>query len=228
MSKIDDIYFMAKSLPYIKSYETIRYELQNTIHAGQSDRVLEIGVYRGGSAPFLYNFFDAKNLVCVDFESDPPPALERFKQSCPPGRIITRYGIDQADRKRMNDIMEAEFPDGLYLVIDDASHRYAPTKSSFETVFPFLRPGGIFVIADWSWASEYSAQLPNHYACDQPALTNLIFQLITMIAAGDGMFDGIGFADGLMWVRKSWKQIPRGTFRLDEHLPLRGKALNLI
>jgi hypothetical protein len=119
--------------------------------------------------------------VCVDFESEPPPALERFKLSCPFGRVTTHYGVDQEDRQRMNEIMAAEFPDGLDLVIDDASHRYEPTKSSFETVFPFLRPGGIFVIEDWSWASEASAQLPSHYAVDQSALTNLVFQFITLV-----------------------------------------------
>jgi hypothetical protein len=36
-------------------------------------------------------------------------------------------------------------------VLDDASHQYEPTKASFETLFPLLRPGGLYIIKDWSW-----------------------------------------------------------------------------
>ena len=35
------------------------------------------------------------------------------------------------------------------LVIDDASHRLAETRSSFESLFPHVRPGGLFIIEDW-------------------------------------------------------------------------------
>ncbi len=37
------------------------------------------------------------------------------------------------------------------LVFDDASHLYEETRSSFESLFPHVRPGGVFVIEDWRW-----------------------------------------------------------------------------
>jgi len=36
------------------------------------------------------------------------------------------------------------------LVIDDASHLLDETRASFETLFPLMRPGGIYVIEDWN------------------------------------------------------------------------------
>ncbi len=36
------------------------------------------------------------------------------------------------------------------MVIDDCSHQLAATRSSFETLFPRLRHGGLYVIEDWN------------------------------------------------------------------------------
>jgi len=59
--------------------------------------------------------------------------------------------MDQADRDRVGAIMDEEFPGGpLDLVIDDASHLLAESRLSFESLFPRLRPGGLFVIEDWN------------------------------------------------------------------------------
>jgi hypothetical protein len=35
-------------------------------------------------------------------------------------------------------------------VIDDASHLLDPTRASFNVPFPLVRPGGVYVIEDWS------------------------------------------------------------------------------
>ena len=39
----------------------------------------------------------------------------------------------------------------LDLVMDDASHLGPQTRASFETLFPRLRAGGLYIIEDWSW-----------------------------------------------------------------------------
>jgi hypothetical protein len=38
----------------------------------------------------------------------------------------------------------------LDVVIDDASHRLAETRKSFDVLFPRLRPDGYYVIQDWN------------------------------------------------------------------------------
>jgi hypothetical protein len=135
--------------------------------------------------------------------------------------------VSQADRKRVVEIIENEFPNGLDLVIDDASHAYAETKATFETVFPCLRTGGIYIIEDWNWAHDHPAASPDHFYASQPALTNLIFELV-VLHGGTALIDEMGMASSMAWMRRSWRPIPRSGFRIDDHLPLRGKRLELI
>ncbi len=53
--------------------------------------------------------------------------------------------------KRVASILTQELQDRqINLVIDDASHLYQETKVSFETLFPLLRPGRLYVIEDWN------------------------------------------------------------------------------
>ena len=63
----------------------------------------------------------------------------------------------------LRQIILRELADELDLVVDDASHTYEETKASFEFLFPLLRPGGIYVIEDWSWAHH-----PNYQSPDAP------------------------------------------------------------
>ena len=61
--------------------------------------------------------------------------------------------MDQGDQDRLADLVAADLGDApLDVVIDDASHRYRPTVASFEVLFPRLRPGGVYVIEDWTAA----------------------------------------------------------------------------
>ena len=60
------------------------------------------------------------------------------------------YGVDQGDAATLRRIVADEFGgEPLDLVIDDASHLLDPTRSSFNVLFPLLRPGGVYVIEDW-------------------------------------------------------------------------------
>jgi hypothetical protein len=83
-------------------------------------------------------------------------------------RIATYWGVDQGDAATLRSIVDKEFSGPLDLVIDDASHLYAPTKASFETLFPLLRPGGLYIIEDWAWAHWPAAQSPTHRSPSAP------------------------------------------------------------
>ena len=72
----------------------------------------------------------------------------------------TRYRTDQSDVAGLRAMLAEEFADAaLDLVIDDASHRLGPTRASFNVLFPRLRPGGRFIIEDWSGIHHYDAEL---------------------------------------------------------------------
>jgi len=73
--------------------------------------------------------------------------------SVPADRIAAVPGVDQADAARLSGLLDRYFSDRTVdLAIDDASHLYGPTRTAFEVVFPYLRPGGIYLIEDWGWA----------------------------------------------------------------------------
>ncbi len=63
-----------------------------------------------------------------------------------------KYGIDQADKETVRGLVAEHLGEGrsVDLVVDDASHLLAPTRASFEAVFPYVRSGGSFVIEDYA------------------------------------------------------------------------------
>jgi capsular polysaccharide biosynthesis protein len=220
----DDLFFMAKNAAYIAGYDEIRRDFETRSMMPRT--VLEIGIFRGGSAPFLHRFFNAERVVCVDRVQGPVIPLENYRSRYP-NVITAHYGVDQADRTAMREVIETDFAEPIDLVVDDASHFYEETKAAFETVFPYVRPGGIYVVEDWSWAHDAGAQQPDHYWADKPALTNLIFQLV-MMQCDPGIIDYIVMRPGLAWVRRGSRPLPKGSFCIDEHTPSRGRTLNLI
>jgi hypothetical protein len=219
----DDLLYMFKHAGYVRAYEQIKCDLVRQPVAG----IFEIGIYRGGSAVFLHRLFDAGHVVCVDNITTPAAPLEDYRRRHP-GAITPYYGVDQADRALIQQILRAEFALGVDLVIDDASHLYEETKAAFETAFPHLIPGGIYAIEDWNWAHGDVAQLPDHPYAAKPALSNLVFELLILFGTDRGIIDHVGFGPGIMWVRRGWQPLPDGEFRLDRHLPTRGRALGQI
>jgi cephalosporin hydroxylase len=116
-------------------------------------RMMEIGIFDGGSVAFWNEFFTPDKFVAIDLASRGDSSYFR-KYVATRGleaKIKTYWNTDQTDVARLRLITETEFDGPLDLVIDDASHLYAPTKTTFETLFPALRPGALYVIEDWSW-----------------------------------------------------------------------------
>jgi len=51
-------------------------------------------------------------------------------------------------------------------------------------LFPFLRPGGYYIIEDWGWAHWQDDQWRTQEIwSDRPALTNLVIELIMLSAS---------------------------------------------
>jgi len=88
------------------------------------------------------------------------------------------WQTSQSDRGALRQLISTECPEGLDLVIDDASHMYHPTRISFETVFPFLRPGGWYVIEDWPWDLGPPSAWQAEWLRAGPPLSRLISELL--------------------------------------------------
>ncbi len=115
-------------------------------------RMVELGIAYGGSIGLFALLARPDRFVGLELASDRVSLLDdlitdRGLQDA----VHLHYGIDQSDRERLTQIIDAEFGgQALDLVIDDASHLYHETVASFEVLFPRLRPGGSFIIEDWS------------------------------------------------------------------------------
>jgi 23S rRNA U2552 (ribose-2'-O)-methylase RlmE/FtsJ len=105
---------------------------------GQSVRVLEIGVYSGGSLDMWRDYFGPKaELYGVDIE----PACRVYEAS----GVKMLIG-DQADRNFWRDVRK-KIP-AIDIVIDDGGHELEQQIVSVEELLPFLRPGGVYLCED--------------------------------------------------------------------------------
>jgi Methyltransferase domain len=110
-------------------------------------RIVELGIAQGGSTALLALLAEPSKLVAIE-RRDEVRALAGFD------RVSPYFRVNQGDRSAIADIADREFTDPIDLVIDDASHVYDLTLSSFEVLFPRLRPDGWYVIEDWGTQYE--------------------------------------------------------------------------
>ncbi len=173
--------------------------------ANRPDRVFEIGIFKGGSVVLFSELWRPKRLVAIDISAERIPALAEYIKRCKLGESVKAiYGIDQADRETMRSIIASEFGDAsLDLVVDDGCHFYDETKAAFEAVFPFLRPGGVYVIEDWGWAhwpgdwQENGGPWP-----DKPAPTLLALELAMVCASRSDLVESVEITPGLIVLRR--------------------------
>jgi hypothetical protein len=162
--------------------------------------MLELGIWDGGSTAMWCESFQPGKLVALDNQSrGDSEYFRRYVASKGlKDRVKTYWGTDQADSDSLKAIVAREFSGPLDLVIDDASHLYEPTRISFETLFPLLRPGGLYVIEDWAWAHQgYDVGPPGS------ELTQLVFELVEAAGSGRGMIADLGVLCRFVVVERS-------------------------
>lgn len=104
-------------------------------------KLLELGVRTGGSLELWRDYFPHGTIAGLDVE---PQAAGKTDDR------IRIYEGRQEDTALLSKIAAEVAPDGFDIVIDDASHIAAPTRTSFWHLFDHhLRPGGLFAIEDW-------------------------------------------------------------------------------
>lgn len=126
----------------------------------------------------------------------------------------------------MERILEENFPErNIDLVIDDASHLYDETRASFNMIFPYMSPGGLYVIEDWAWAhwagKEWQGE-GGHYG-DRPALTNLIFELVMLCPSRPDLIVDILITFNTVFIRRGFGEFDHGSFDISNHYLTRGK-----
>ncbi|HKK29056.1 MAG TPA: class I SAM-dependent methyltransferase [Alphaproteobacteria bacterium] len=137
--------------------------------------IMEVGMFEGGSLVYFDKLFKPRCLVGLDARKEPIEPLEAYAANRP--HIKTYYARYQ-DKPGTLMAAKENFPEGIDLVVDDASHHYELSKATFTMLFPLVREGGTYVIEDWSWAHREAYQKPDAPWRHMPALSNLIIELV--------------------------------------------------
>ena len=101
-------------------------------------RVLEIGVFKGGSLQMWRRYFGAEAIL---FGIDIDPSCQQYNDVA--GKV--RIGSQDDANFLMTVIAEMG---GVDVVIDDGSHIASHQRATFETLFPVLDPNGVYICED--------------------------------------------------------------------------------
>jgi predicted O-methyltransferase YrrM len=179
-------------------------------------RVLELGIWDGGSAAFWFEVLQPQKYVGVDRGTLGEGSFDRYLDSTGlRDRLSVHWGVDQADRPALGRIADREFDAPIDLVLDDASHRYGPTKASFEVLYPRLRPGGLYVIEDWGWRHWQGLDEDPDPRPSRTAPTRLVVELIEAAATAPEAFAEVTVNSLLAVVQRGPAKLEPATFRLE-------------
>ena len=178
----DQCFHLHKSRRMIDEYD----EFWDRHQDFQQSHVLELGIFDGGSIAFWQEMWNPQRFVGIDLGNRGDSAyFTQWKQSRGlENRVKTYWGTDQTDATTLPKIVREDFNGQLDLVIDDASHMYAQTKASFELLFPLLRPGGLYIIEDWSWGCwpQLPLDYPLPHGTELPKLVSELMEATGSIA----------------------------------------------
>src|SRR3954452_12551698 len=208
--------------------------------------MVELGIMDGGSVALAALAANPAKLVALELDEERVAALDDLLERLAlTERIRPYYGVDQADRAWLRTIIEDEFGDQkLDLVVDDASHRLDETRASFETLFPRLRPGGLYLIEDWNWQhrmamaaaatladpnsparaklerrmrqGSVSATAPPAAQSSDPPLARMVVELVLAQAESDEFLSEVSVSPWWIGIRRGSEDLDPTTFRLGD------------
>lgn len=190
----------------LKSREGIDRYVE-VIRSLEPRRIVDLGIYRGGSTALLMDLAQPEMLVAIEFERARVAALDAYlARTGLEDRCVTCYGVDQADRSEVAGRVDAAVGgEPLDLVFDDASHLGPQTRASFETLFPRLRAGGLYIIEDWSWHLQ-GLDLPGE------SMEGFVAQLLAAAGRGPGLIAGIELIWDVIVVRRGVADVDAAGF----------------
>ncbi len=162
--------------------------------------MIEVGTYDGGSVALCAQLALVDTLVGLANRDMRSAALDTFiDRHHFQERVRPHYRVDQADTRRLNEIVVAEFHGRpVDLVVDDASHLYDQTRTTFNCLYPRVRPGGTYVIEDWPMHRKGPIDTP---------LTLLVFELLLACASAPQVIADV-------YVNRNYAVISRGEAEL--------------
>lgn len=166
--------------------------------------ILEFGVWQGGSTVLFDQLYAPERLVAIERNPRPIEPLERYRTRFRREQALDiRYGMDQADAPAISEIISEKFDGSIDLILDDASHFYEESRASFLATFPFLAPGGKYIVEDWGWSHSPAEHWTRPYFENKCALTNLLVDVSVLSTVCHGII-------GKITVHPSFFSVERG------------------
>jgi hypothetical protein len=178
--------------------------------------VLEIGIWDGGSSVFWWEQLRPERLVAIDLADREDSDYFRAYLARSGADIVTHWRTDQADAAALGGIVEHDLGGCVDLVIDDGSHLYLPTKAAFETLFPLLPPGGLYLIEDWAWEHWPEFQDPGGVWAGEEGLGRLVGELVAATGSSRTLIRNLHVYEGFVVVERGEEELC--DFRLDDHV----------
>src|SRR4029077_11438544 len=147
---------------YIDKYE------QAFALLGDVNDILEFGVLEGGSIRWLAKRFPHSRILGVDIVAPTP--------NWPRDDRIEYAHADQGDSRAIR-AMFANFGRRYDLIIDDGSHLPPHQASCLIEAFPFIRPGGLYILED---VHTSHPENPDFRQYNTPGIANCVHVLLAM------------------------------------------------
>jgi hypothetical protein len=113
------------------------YELYLEPYRDFDFKFLEIGVYDGSSVKLWKEYFSQADITAIDID----PRCTEY--------VEDRINIKIGDQTDVDFLKKVNTENGSFAVIlDDGGHSNKQQIVSFETLFPLLLPGGLYIIED--------------------------------------------------------------------------------
>jgi len=113
-------------------------------------KILEIGSYAGASASAFVKYFPNSKVYCFDIN------ISKFIYS---SKNIHVFGLNIKDKKKVEKILSkinSESNSNFFdVIIDDGSHYLSDILFSLNTLFRYVKKGGIYVIEDFNHPNYY-------------------------------------------------------------------------
>lgn len=146
-------------------------------------RIVEVGIFQGGSALLLADMFPDAKILGVDWARGNPAIAHHIQRLGYSDRMRLHFGVSQDDPVMIPRLIDEAFQGGAPdLVIDDASHNYGFTTRCFDLLFPRLAVGGVYVIEDWGWSYWPSFQPAPSLAEGGIPLSDMVHELVAATA----------------------------------------------
>lgn len=116
---------------YCRYYHTLFEKIKDDVR-----NVMEVGVWKGSSTRSWKEYFCNAHIYGLDIL----PECKKYEED----RISIHIG-NQDDPIFLKEVAANALFD---IIIDDGSHRMSSMKLSFDTLFPYVKSGGYYVIED--------------------------------------------------------------------------------